>query len=116
MAGFKTIVLSIFSIFLGVAWGSMYLIALGGVGILLGIGLLFLWDYAPSKENKKNVVPTTLGYCSDCGVQILPGYMFCQHCGKSFSQEKSTKVSYCSQCGVENSTGYQFCTNCGNRL
>ena len=81
------------------------------------------------------VGPATLGTCSSCGNQNLPGEMFCQNCGVQLAPVTSappplpTMVSHvgepsggalpferCPVCGYPTNRGDVYCDNCGAQI
>lgn len=78
------------------------------------------------------VGPSTVGTCSSCGYQNVPGEMFCQNCGVQLAPVTSappplpTLVSHvgepsggavpfepCQACGYPTNPGDVYCENCG---
>lgn len=55
--------------------------------------------------------PAPASFCTACGSKLVPGALFCPHCGT-----KQQSESVCSNCGKQLSPGQLFCPYCGTKV
>ena len=80
------------------------------------VGGFFGGAKAPMPEPESTPTPAPVsdasaGFCSDCGAPLVPGAMFCAHCGK-----KVEAAPVCANCGRQLEAGQRFCPFCGTKV
>jgi len=86
----------------GIGLGMM-----AGVGGVVGNTIGGIFSDSIGKVNSTSESP--IGFCDNCGAQLVPGADFCDNCGTSLQDE-----NVCSKCGYTFTRPGKFCPKCGN--
>ena len=88
---------------LGLAFSGMALLAIGGIGLNVGIAL--------AKYGYGAKILTEDDKCSTCGTTIINGAEFCGKCGHQLNPS-----IVCPNCNTENNLDTLFCIKCGKEI